>query len=303
MDQPHDTPNLLHDYLQGRISRSHLLKAAVAGAAAVAIPGIASADTTGTGGSTAGTSAGWGRAPYTEAPFFPQVTSGSYTPESVTEIVSNVLTWAYFEVAASTFILSTPPLASALGLTGLPLAFLQAFNLELQSHIDFWSKVAPSAAPKATTFTVDPSLVPGPLQALQVFEVASSIRVGLMLAAVREFAELGQPTLAKYAAQTEGMYAEERAVARTLQAVSNVSSAVPPNNKAFETDLFLYTRDAVTALTALGFIGGKGVTVPYPGRDKALAASGNQPVIQRTPNNASSTVAITGLASFLAERT
>src|SRR5947209_11252599 len=117
----------------------------------MALPRVAAADATST----------VQRAPYVSYPFFPQIGSGTYSTETVQEIVSNILTWAYFEVSAATAILTTPSLASLVGVSsGLPQAFLQAFDVELQSHIDFWASIAPGANPKATTFTIDPSAIP-----------------------------------------------------------------------------------------------------------------------------------------------
>ncbi|MGI8968040.1 MAG: hypothetical protein ACR2GA_02910 [Chloroflexota bacterium] len=274
------------DLLNGQITRSQLLKAAAVGSVAAAVPSVVGA-----------------ASPTLSFPFFPQ-TPGSYSPETVEQITGSILTWAYFETTASTFILTTPPLLAQLGLTGVPLAFLQAFAAEQQAQLDFWSSLVPEAKPQTTTFTVNPALIPNPLAGLQIFEVLASIRTGLALTAVREFAELGQPTLAKYAAQYSSVQIEERVIVRLFQALAGNSAAIPPNNKAFATDLFLYTRDAVGAMFALGLIGGKGVTLTYPGRAAVLAAAGpiGAGILQQTPNNASTSVAITGPASFLSPR-
>ena len=286
-------PSLLTACLRGHfLSRAQLLKAAAA-AGIAAVPSIASAQQVG----------GFRSESF---PYFPQTPSGTYTTESVDEIVSNILTWAAFEVTAATLILTTPTIASQIGVSsGLPRSFLAAFDAELQLQYDFWSDLVPSAQPKVTTFTIDPTLVPTASAALAVFEALASARVAMMITAVRELAELGQPTLAKYAAQTQGMYAEERAIARVFQALAGNSVATPPNNKAFETDLFLYTRDAVAVLYGLGFINGKGIAVPYPGRAAAFAAAGSDgsAVIQRTPNNATATVTLAGLGGLTGERT
>jgi len=114
---------------------------------------------------------------------------------------------------------------------------------------------------------------------------------------------LGQPTLAKYAAQALGVQAETRVLTRVARALEGVATAIPPPNKAFETDLFLYTRDAITLLTARGFISGTGTTIAYPGRDAVLALAGSTAagVIQRTPNNAATSV--TPGSDLTAERT
>jgi hypothetical protein len=98
--------------------------------------------------------------------------------------------------------------------------------------------------------------------------------------------------------------AEQRAIFRALLAIDGVPSAIPPNNKVFATDLFLYTRDVIGVIKVLGLIGGPGGARPYPGRDAVLAAAGPMAsaVLQKQPNNAMSTVAITGPASVTGER-
>jgi hypothetical protein len=285
--------SLVYSYVNGSMTRAQLLKVAVAaGLTSAAIPDLASAQ-------------GAAASQPESFPFFPQTLSGRYTTESIDDIVSNILTWAAFEVSAGTLILSTPPLAAQIGVaSGLPRTFLEAFVVELQLQYDFWASLVPNAQPKVTTFTVDPGLVPNAAASLMVIEVAATVRTAMMITAVREFAELGQPVLAKYAAQTEGMYAEERAIARMFQALGGNAAAAPPNNKAFETDLFLYTRDAVAVLYGLGFINGKGIPVPYPGRAATFAAAGStdSAVIQRTPNNATTSVSVSGLPSLTGER-
>jgi hypothetical protein len=56
------------------------------------------------------------------------------------------------------------------------------------------------------------------------------------------------------------------------------------------------TSDALDLFTALGLIGGSGQSLTYPGRDAMLAAAGPMAgaVLQKTPNNASSTVTVAG---------
>ncbi|MGH3282471.1 MAG: hypothetical protein ACRDNW_25510, partial [Trebonia sp.] len=75
----------------------------------------------------------------------------------------------------------------------------------------------------------------------------------------------------------------------------NHAADVPPDNKAFETDLFLYVRDAATVLGELGFLGTGAIKAPYPGSAAGLSAAGDMAtaVIQQTPNNAISSVTAT----------
>ena len=139
---------------------------------------------------------------------------------------------------------------------------------------------------------------------LQRKELISTIFVGAYLAAGREFAELGQPLLAKYAFQMGAENAEHRALSRAMQALEGTSASIPPANKAFETDLFLYVRDAYAVLTTLGIFGGLPVKLQYPTKETVLAAAGPMAslVVQTLPNNASTSVTFVGPASILAPR-
>ena len=91
---------------------------------------------------------------------------------------------------------------------------------------------------------------------------------------------------------------------RAALALLGDSTRVPPNNKGFETDLLLHVSDAATILGQLGFVGGSGTAVNYPGDAAAIAAQGPMAtaVIQKTPNNAASTVIVTGEASLTGQR-
>jgi hypothetical protein len=127
-------------------------------------------------------------------------------------------------------------------------------------------------------------------------EAAEHIFVAAYMTATREFAELGQPLLAKYAYQIGGTEAEHRVLARAALALAGSTSHIPPNNKAYETDLFVYVRDAAAVLVQLGFIGGSGASASYPGRAAALTAAGPMAtaVIQQSPNNATTSVTASG---------
>lgn len=275
------------DRMSTPISRRHALGFVGAGLAAVAFPSAA-----GAAGLT--------------FPFFPQVPSGTYTPESIPDIVGNMLTQEYLHGSVAAALVLTPSLAATMGLTsGLPLAHFQSLAAIHQDRIDFWTSLVPDANAKAiTSFTVDPALLRGPSALFPAGEAVDSLRMATAVAAVREFSELGQPTLAKYAAQSIGSDGGVWAGLRFLEVLGGTTSAVPPVNKAYATDLVLYTRDAVAILRALGIIGGAGVPVAYPGRDTMLKAAGPMAaaVMQARPNNATTTVQVTGLPSLTAAR-
>jgi hypothetical protein len=122
------------------------------------------------------------------------------------------------------------------------------------------------------------------------------------MTATREFAELGQPTLAKLAYQAGSVEGEHRVMARAALALKGLADGIPPDNKAFETDHFLYMRDAAAALMGLGFIGGTGTALTFPGVTTALGNAGAMAaaVIQKVPNNA--VVSSTPATDFRAER-
>ena len=281
------------EYLTARVSRARMLQAVGAGVALAAIPTVAAADG----------NSGTGRAPFFQAPYFPQ-TSGSYTTESPQEIVGNLLTLMVFDATAAAFLLNTPPVQKALGVTGLALTVTQAIAAEDQYQVDFLQSIVPGAAPVTTMFTVDPKLLSSPADFAAFGEASGRWFTAAQLTAVREFAELGQPTLAKNMAQMAAGYADITGAFRGVLAAVGAPGYSPPNNKAFETDLFLYTRDAVALMKQLGLIGGSGIPIAYPGRDAVLAAAGPMAsaVIQKAPNNASSSITYTGFSSLTGER-
>ena len=283
--------------LNGSISRSQLLRGAGIGLAAAAIPGAALASVTTPGTTPAPTGTG---SPLSQSfNFFPAVTSGTYTSENIGDIF-NIASTA--EVFAVTLLTAAVNNATTIGLKGLILQTVQAALAEEQDHLDFL--LAAGATPLTMTFTVpDPKILTDYTTFFSTLEGIENLFIAAYMTATREFAELGQPTLAKFAYQIGGTEAEHRVVVRAALAL-NGNDHTPPNNKGFETDLLLYVRDAATILTQLGFIGGKGTPAAYPGRAAAVAAAGPMMagVIQNTPNNATSTVTVTGPADLTGER-
>lgn len=279
--------------LHAKLSRAQLLSAAGAGIAAAAIPG--------TGAEAASTG-------QLQFPFYPTTTT-PYQTEQIQDILNTLVTLEYLGATGSAGVVANP---SALGLSGLSLSMVQASAAEDQYHIDFLTSIG--AKPTTTTFTFPSfaSLGSNAQATLLTFiETLTNIEVAAYMTGVREFAELGQPSLAKWAYQIGGQHAEERAVFRMLSAVGGNAAYVPPHNKAFETDLLLYVRDAIPLLMQIGVIGSTNPAysaVPYPGRTAVLAAAGPMAaaVIQKTPNNASSSVSLAssgGAGVITGERT
>ncbi len=280
----------LRTLIQSSVSRAQLLKAAGAGLALAVIPAAASASTT---------SSGSGAAPSITYPFFP-TTTGTYTTEAIKDILNIAVTAEYLAVTVLTAAVAN---ASAMGLTPFLTTTVQAALAEEYYHLVFLRDGA-GAVPLTTTFTVpDPKILTDATTFFSTLEVAENIFVAAYMTATREFAELGQPTLAKYAYQLGGTEAEHRVMVRAALALLG-QDHTPANNKAFETDLVLYVRDAAAILTQLGFIGGTGTAAAYPGDPAAQAgfAPVAASIIQTTPNNASSTVVVTGPSDLTGQR-
>lgn len=242
---------VMRPYLQKRVSRARLLAGAGAGALLAVLPGAGFAQTT--------------------------------TTESVQDII-NIADTA--ERLAVTVLTAAVKNASQLGLSGILLAFVQAALAEEQYHADFLE--ANGAKPLTDTFTVpDPKILTDQKTFFHTIEAAETLFIGAYMAAVREFTDLKQPVLAKYAYQIGAVEAEHRAHVRAGMALTGDTTGVPPNNKAFETNVVATVGDAAKQLQTLGFIGGSGTQVMYPGRAAALQAAAPMlgAVLETTPNN------------------
>jgi hypothetical protein len=258
--------------LKGTISRAQLLAAFGAGVALVVVPDAPyTADAAGTG-----------RAPFMEFPFFPQV-KGTYTSESILDILNVLETIEMFLLTTNTSALTS------LGaqLKEPILSERQAKSVIGQYHLDYLEALG--ARPLLTTFT--PRNKPTPSSAIGG---DAELVIGAYMTAVREFAELGQPLLAKNAFQAGATWADIRGVSRALGRTTDSSTTpLPALNKAFETDHWVYTRDYYkfyvegTQFENSG-VSRSGLRLTYPGRDAVLAAAGPMAsaVIQKTPNNA-----------------
>jgi hypothetical protein len=238
-------------------------------------------------------------------PFYPQV-QGTYTPEQIFDIGGIAHTMEHLAVAFMAAGIKSPALN--LQSNAVLLATVQAALLEEQLHVHFLARTIArpftglSAPPfpgffvnlngQPVTFTVpNPAMLTDLKTFLATLEQLEALFVAVYTAAVREFAELGQPELAKQAAQLLGVEAEHRALARAAMAITGVAAALPPNNKAFETDYLLYVRDVVGILVQLGFFNGSGTQLAELEDPAVIAAAGPMAklVIQQMPNNAAST--------------
>lgn len=284
MEQHEDLQQRVARRFNTRVSRGQLLKSAGAGMVLAAVPTVAAAD-----GNPPGT---------LEFPFLPQV-QGRYTPENIIDIMNMLVTMERFVVANVTASLNGP---TQPGLHPLHVQIEQASAVSALAHVDFLESLGASSL--TDTYTVGGP--PGENTAGSARkEMIVSIFVGAYLTAAREFAEWGQPLLTKYAFQMGAEHAEHRALARAVQVLEGVPKEVPPANKAFETNLFLYVRDAYQIMTGLGVFGALPVRLTYPSREAVLTAAGlmAQSVIQTTPNNAVTSVVFGGPSSIENART
>jgi hypothetical protein len=140
---------------------------------------------------------------------------------------------------------------------------LRAARAAEQAHYTFL--VGAGAQPLTTTFTIpDPRIVtdvPTFLSTLVIFEEAS---IAAYIAAAQEFAILGEVRNTQVALQIGAVEAEHRAGVRYYAIEAGVLTGTP-NDVAFEKALFASVGEAAAALRQLGFIGGSGAQITFPG--------------------------------------
>ncbi|MGH2604035.1 MAG: ferritin-like domain-containing protein, partial [Dehalococcoidia bacterium] len=84
------------------------------------------------------------------------------------------------------------------------------------------------------------------------------------MAAAQTFATLGEPDLVAYALQTAAVEGEHRAHMRFYGLLAGLYDETP-NNVAFHKGMFTSVGGAAQALTDLGWIGGSGAVLTFPG--------------------------------------
>jgi len=140
---------------------------------------------------------------------------------------------------------------------------ITAARAEEQAHYAFLT--ASGAKPLTTTFTL-PDLqfttdVPAFLKGLIVLE---ELFIAAYLAAAQEFSILGEVEWVQHALAIGSVEAHHRVAAR-FYAVEAGLIAGPPNDVAFQKAKFKNVRAAAAELKRLGFIGGGGAQMSYPG--------------------------------------
>ena len=174
---------------------------------------------------------------------------GEGAEDTVVQILSIAAT---AEELAVTFYSHGIAKASKLGISGPNLAYLQAAVIEEQIHRDF--EVAAGGKPLTNTFSFPHG--DETFEHLDVFiatlEELEEAFIAAYLAAVKEFALLGQAGLAQLAAQICGIENEHRALGR------DIGGLIPADNWAFSPALVESVGDAVDVLAAEGFLSPKG---------------------------------------------
>jgi hypothetical protein len=140
---------------------------------------------------------------------------------------------------------------------------LQAARAAEQAHYD--DLIGAGAVPLTLTFTIpDPAIVTDVPTFLTTLIALEEAFIAAYLAAAQEFAILGRADLARVALQIGAIEAEHRVGARFYAVQAGILTGTP-NDVAFEKAMFTSVGEAAAALQALGFIGGDGPEITYPG--------------------------------------
>lgn len=153
--------------------------------------------------------------------------------------------------------------AGRLALDAEQIQVLQAARFAEEAHYRFL--VSAGAHALTHTFTLpDPAIIADVPTFLNTIIGLEEAFIAAYMAAAQVFAIHGRPDLVAYAMQTAAVEGDHRAHARFYAIRAGVVEGVP-NNLAFESALFSSLGEAAAALHALGWIGGSGPQLVYPG--------------------------------------
>lgn len=182
--------------------------------------------------------------------------------ESVQDIINVAVTAEAFAVTALGGALDSAA-KGQLGLNAEHVQTLKAARAAEQAHYDFLA--SSGAKPVTTTFTIpDPKIVTDVPTFLRTLITLEEAFIAAYIAAAQEFAILGQPRLAQVALQIGAVEAEHRAGVRFFAGQLGIIQGTP-NDVAFEKAMFTTVGAAAKALQDLGFIGGQGTQISFPG--------------------------------------
>ncbi|MGI8477644.1 MAG: ferritin-like domain-containing protein [Thermomicrobiales bacterium] len=195
------------------------------------------------------------------------------TCESVQDIIDIAVTAEALAVTA----LGAALESAAKGTLKLNAEHIQAFTAaraEEQAHYDVLTSAG--AKPLTTTFTVpDPKIFTDAATFLPAVIGLEEAFVAAYLAAAQEFAILGKPELSQLALAIASVEAEHRVAVRSFAVEAGMLKGLP-NDIAFEQALFASVGAAADALKQLGWIGGSGAQITYPGPGKIDPTGVNQ---------------------------
>jgi len=184
------------------------------------------------------------------------------TCETVQEIINIAVTAEAFAVTALGGAIESA-VAGALSLTEEAIQALVAARAAEQAHYEFL--VESGAEPLTTTFTVpDPAILTEITTFYPTLIALEEAFIAAYIAAAQVFAIRREPRLAQIALQIGAVEAEHRAGVRFFAITAGAVTGVP-NDVAFEKALFTSVGEAAAALEELGFIGGTGTEITYPG--------------------------------------
>jgi len=143
-------------------------------------------------------------------------------------------------------------------LSEIQVRILDAARAEEQYHLDYL--LAAKAEPLTQSFTIPDDAILTSYETLfgTLLQLETAF-VAAYAAATRQFAVLKEIELVKVAYQAAATEAEHRVLA------NYALGKRPPNNVAYEAALYGSVAEAAQGLTDLGFIGGGGTAIEYPG--------------------------------------
>lgn len=184
------------------------------------------------------------------------------TCETVQEIINIAATAEAVAVTALGGALSSTAEGN-LALSQDAVGTLTAARAAEQAHYDYLTGAG--AEPLTLTFTIpDEAIVTDVGTFLTTLVSLEEAFIAAYLAAAQVFAIRGESRLAQVALQIGSIEAEHRAGARFFAIEAGVLSGTP-NDVAFEKALFSSVGEAAATLEDLGFIGGSGTEISYPG--------------------------------------
>jgi hypothetical protein len=150
-----------------------------------------------------------------------------------------------------------------LALSAEQVQVVKAARFAEQKHYEFLTGAGATAL--TLTFTVpDTAIITDVATFLTTVIGLEEAFIGAYMAAAQIFAVRGEIALVQYALQTIAVEAEHRAHARFYAIGAGLLSGVP-NDVAYEKPLFTSLGQAAGALQQLGWIGGSGPAISYPG--------------------------------------